>query len=172
MVRSYIGKLKRGCANVSRDGTQDRLFLCLILFIFGSFFGSMASASALYEYRFSIGGTERALFESLFFLLLLVFSTSFLGVAAVPALLILKGFVSSACIASFFVFSGGNFVGAILLEAVPVFILMPVFFLLADDCIGLSSRLLELRFGIGRYHGGHKIYLHIFLCVLFISLTI
>lgn len=90
----------------------------------------------------------------MFFLLLLIFSTSYLGLVLIPALMFVRGAVFSCSISVLYLSLGtdGLLLG-LLGSALPMCILLPVYILVGEDCFRLSRRLSQLHIGRGAYCG-------------------
>ncbi len=129
--------------------SPNGLFLYFSVFSLGVFWGSMASSQMFSVYSLSHSGFDKANLSLLFFVLALIFSTSYLGFIFIPLILFIRGFLFSAFLSSVYVFSYDNgFVSALVYEALPALICLPCFLLIANDCVLLSRKL----FHVGSFH--------------------
>ncbi len=168
MLKSCLRTLRRNGTKLISYKRNDRLFPLFIILVFAVFFGSMACSELIYVKLLSLGGSEVAVFDISLFALLLVLSTSFLGLAAIPLLVFTKGFILSAVISSFYVYSDGEFLKTLIIHALPSLILMPCFMLISCDCLEQSILILNLRFRGSAERGQSKLLLHLFVCLFFI----
>lgn len=85
-----------------------------------------------------------------FFLLLLVLSTSWLGVVLTPAAAFLRGYFLSCSVAALYAAgSWKGFLCALATSGIPALFIIPCFLIACRDAFFASRRLLDLRFGRG-----------------------
>ena len=146
MIRRIRHSISTGVRVGKSMLAEDRLPYIFATFVFGMFLGSMASSKFFVE-LFPAEWYGRLLLDLAFLVLLLFFSTSYLGVFLVPFTVAARGFVLSALFSSlcFFSESGGVW-RAFLSEIVPSFFYLPCFAVIADECISLSAGLRRRSF--------------------------
>ncbi len=117
----------------------DRLFIWFFIFVIGAFGGCLASGKLLFESNYFFSSSDILL--NLFFVGLSLFlSTSFLGVVLIPLLFFVRAFLYSLSFSFVLVYSqSSSMLSSIVSEAIPIFICLPAFFLLADDCYRLCA---------------------------------
>lgn len=128
--------------------------LLLLAFVLGVVFGSLVgicSGTIGYESGGESGYMSRAW---LFFLLLLIFSTSYLGVVLIPALMFFRGYLFSCSVAVLWSALGldGLWLSA-LSSALPLCFLLPCYLVVGGDCFHLALRLGRIRLGRACYVG-------------------
>lgn len=144
-----------------REGNVFRLML--LLFLAGALIGC---AVGLYLPAGGLGGDVTAwaapetpapsFSEALwnagkFFLLLLLLSTSWIGVALTPALALLRGYFLSCSVAAFYAAgSGKGLLCALAVSGVPALFMTPCFLVACRDAFFAARRLMDLRFGRSR----------------------
>jgi len=138
-----------------RTGSAVRSGL-LTGFVLGLLFGFLVGLSSGKEsFVPGSGITGGALGSAwMFFLLLFIFSTSYLGLVLIPALMFVRGAVFS-CSVTVLYFSLGTdgLLLALLASALPMCIFLPLYVLVGEDCFRLSRRLAQLHMGRGGYCG-------------------
>ena len=83
-----------------------------------------------------------------FFLLLILLSTSWLGVVLTPAAALLRGYFLSCSVAA--LYAAGSWKGllcALAVSGVPALFMIPCFLIACRDAFSASRRLMDLRFG-------------------------
>ena len=169
MMNFSFGKLKANCCSSAPVSREDRLLALFIIYVFGVFFGCMACSLFFHEQWLLVNPFRRLIGEASFLLALLFFSTSYLGIIFVPAIVASRGFLFSAFLSSAYAFTESSaFFTALICEAVPSLIAAPCFLLLADDCLNLSGNLLFLRIGSLSHIRRSAFLSHLALCVLFL----
>ncbi len=147
MMKISLRKIRSDFERRGSEIAGDRLFILFLLFVFGMFLGSMASSGLFVGLSLSFDIAGNVSINSLFFLLLIFFSTSYLGCFLIPALVAIRGFLFSAIFSSVYSFSlSSAFLTALFSEALPTLIFLPCFFLVSEDCICHSRMLIQLRF--------------------------
>lgn len=147
--------------------TDDRMFSWFLVFIFGLicgclFFDRFDFCSTLY-----LNGMNIAVLDAVFVVLLLLFSTSYLGSLFIPALVSSRAFLLAASVSALYsYFDSGDIIIAIYSFAIPSLIVLPCFFVFSDDCARLSRELFDLRFNCGRSAQRILFFKHFFLLVL------
>ena len=139
----------------NRERIQNYLFLFLFFGVTaGCIIGSYADVGRLTTSAvFGLGADHKAsffealLYEGRYFFLILICSSTYLGVLLVPALLIMFGGTFGAVVAA--AFAADYFPGILrtgVLYGVPALIVFTPFMLQAADCIMFSRDLLLFRF--------------------------
>ncbi len=141
-----------------RDGRMPTIFLLLL---FGLFIGSMASSYFFSGFLLS-KAIYKSLLDTLFIIIVLLFSTSLIGFILIPLLVVAWGFIFSVLLSSACYFSDG-FILALVREALPSLFFLPCLFVLADDSLQLSFSLLK--------RSAHRCYprhffSHVLLCLI------
>ena len=138
---------------MGRTSSSARAVL-LAGFVLGLLFGFFVGISSGEESLVPGGGVTGGAFRSawMFFLLLFIFSTSYLGLVLIPSLMFVRGAVFS-CSVSVLYFSLGTdgLLFALLGSALPLCVLLPVYILVGEDCFRMSLRLIRLHMGRGGY---------------------
>lgn len=140
---------------------SGRLFrLCLLLFLAGVLAGALAGcylspagASALLPAGAAAGSSPDTLWEAVweagrFFLLLLVLSTSLLGVLLTPAAVVLRGYLLGCSVAALYAaLAWEGLLRAALVSGIPALCSVPCFLALSEDAIQSARGLFLLRLG-------------------------
>lgn len=156
MTGLILRKIKPALSDTGICRREGALTALLAAFIFGLVFGSLVGVFS------DVGATvfDVSIWESgfadawIFFLLLLLFSTTYLGVALIPVLMFVRGTVFSCSAAVLYKSLGvDGLVLGLIGSAVPMCFLLPVYLLVGSDCFGLSMRLARLQLGRGGYCG-------------------
>lgn len=164
-----IRKLKRGLDTNDARIINDRVFSWFLLFIFGLVCGCVVFGRIDTEALTFIDGASRACVDAAFFVLLLLFSTSYLGSIFIPLTVFARALLLAACVsASYSLAEGGGILMAVYAAALPTLIVLPSFFIAADDCARLSGQLFELRFSCSRSGGKIPVCRHLLLVLLFL----
>ena len=169
MISRITRKMKFDFISSGRVETKDSFISLFSLHFLGMFFGAMAGSFFFAEYSSSSVYT-RIIIDVLFILLQLFFSTSFLGIVLVPILVMFRGFVLSAILASTLFFTGSDILmKAILIVSVPSLIFMTGFILLSRNCLLRSICLLRQRSYFYNNNFGNLLYCT-FMCVVLITI--
>lgn len=98
----------------------------------------------------------------LYFALLLIFSTSYLGLILIPCLFFLRGYFFSCSLTALYTSLGPEgLLFSLFSSAVPLCILLPYFFRIGSDCFALSRNLAELKFGGSGSRAAVYLYRHL-----------
>ena len=120
------------------------IFLC---FIFGMFFGNMASSPLFQGIPYS-DHSFRLWFDIGAIILTIFLSTSYLGFILTPAVIFLRGFIFSAVLSSSLFAVNSGLLSFIVGETICAALFMPCYFVLASKSISSSYKL-----NLGRSYG-------------------
>ncbi len=166
MMKYHLRKIVHAVSVKNRERINDRYIVLFSLFLFGLFFGCMASSTVFSE-NFSHLSNRGLVFDFCLVAALLFFSTSFLGCFLTPIVLVIKGFIFAAVLSSIYLSDSGGLIYALLGEAVPAILFIPCFFIIASDSALLSSRLLHFRTRHSEFQKS-RIIRHILCCAPFL----
>lgn len=171
MIKFALQKMRAAYLINTFKQKDDTLITIFCIFIFGVFFGNMASSSLFADSVGSSHSLECVEINVFCLLLVVLFSTSYLGCIFIPILLCLRAFIFSAVFSSVYSFSSsGGIWNAVVAEAFPMALFLPALLLIADDCIKYSSSLFKLRFGQTGGVRKTSFFRHLFFCIASLAL--
>ena len=183
MLKTNLKKAGRFWRVSAFDHQQDSVFIFLSLcFLAGSVFGSfVGSFSVPDDIFFRIEGmtavtAEPAGFWNTFWscirypVLLLLLSSSVLGVLFVPILSVMRGYFLSCSVASMIcAYTQGGWLLAFVALGIPALVTIPCFFVLGIDAFTASGRLLSLATGGTRPTGPSRLLQHFAVCLVLLA---
>lgn len=163
-LRKINSVLSRGRCEPD-DRVERALLFSFVIGVFFGFFVGLCSGPAGLELA-SPGGSDRLGSAWLFFALLLIFSTSYLGLVLIPLLLFVRGCIFSCSVAVLWLSMGASGILISLLgSALPLCFLLPCYLKVGEDCFLLSRKLARLRID-GHYGGAAAFPVRHFLALL------